>query len=151
MFSLSMLIVFQCFFNQMNKYSIKVCSFVSVICATSPAPVPIHFPGNLPRSLHLKYSFSFSVSISNSHRCVCLFPLSTSLVQRYILCLSFFLSAPFVSVTLSRSLMRFHSLSLLCQPPLAKRANVYFKRCAMHQPPPHRHSAEEKTGTTQAC
>lgn len=65
--------------------------------------------------------------------------------------LSFFLPPLSFSVTLSRSLMRFHSLSLLCQPPLAKRANVYFKRCAMHQPPPHRQSAEEKTGTTQAC
>ena len=69
------------------------------------------------------------------------------------LCLFYILSSLSfsVSATLSRSLMRFHSLSLLCQPPLAKRENVYFKRCAMHQPPPHRHSAEEKTGTTQAC
>lgn len=54
----------------------------------------------------------------------CLFLLSTRLVQ-WISFLSFFLSLPlclclYVPVTLSRSLMRFRSLSVLCQPPVAR-------------------------------
>lgn len=66
----------------------------------------------------------------------------------------FFLSSSlclFLFVTLSHSLMHIHFLSLLCQPPLAKRVNVYFKLCAMHQPPPLRRSTEENTGRNQAC
>lgn len=133
-----------------------VCSFVSVICGACTRPHSCF--RSLPDSLHLKYLFFISLSISNSHMmCMCVsYKHKCGTEDICFDFLSFFLSfQPFclclyVSVTLSCSLMRFHSLSLLCQPPFCRRANVYFKRCAMYQPPPQRHSTEEKTDTTPA-
>lgn len=132
-----------------------VCSFVSVICATSllPASVPIHFPGSLPGSPHLKYLFSLSVSFQTCTDVFVSFEHTFGAVD----CLSFFF---FLSFPLSLSVCLCHTLSLpralsFALTPLStsccKRANVYFKRCAMHKPPPHRHSTEEKTDTTHAC
>ena len=130
------------FVSFLIKCTVTVSRFAPLYLSSVPQRSCLHlspftFPGNLAHSLPLKYSFSPSVSISNSQICACLFPLSTSLVQR-ILCLPFFLSfflsiflafflslflppSSFsISVTLSCSLMRFHSLSVLCQPPLAR-------------------------------
>lgn len=82
----------------------------------------------------------------------CLFLLSTCLVQ-WISFLSF--PSPLsLSVCPCHTLSLPHALSFALSPlstSCCKRANVYFKRCAMHQPPPHRHSTEEKTDTTHAC
>lgn len=86
----------------------------------------------------------------------CLFLLSTRLVQ-WISFLSFFLSLPlclclYVPVTLSRSLMRFRSLSVLCQPPVAREQMSILSDvpCTNH---PRTDTAlhEEKTDTTHAC
>lgn len=160
-----------CFFsNQMHSYSIAVCTFVSVVWATAllPAPVPIHFswksgsfpPAEIfifPLCLHFKLS-NMCVFVSFEYQFgaedfVSAF-LSFFLPFHLSCILSFTLSPPFVFLHLCHTLLLPHALSFPLSPlstSSCKRANVYFKRCAMHQPPPHSHSAEEKTGTTHAC
>lgn len=93
--------------------------------------------------------FIFSVFLSKLYRCICLFPLRTSLVQREDFVSSspalFFLSSLCLSQSLSHSL----ALSWAFIPShffvnlVLQRANVYFKQCVMHQPPPHRHCTGE--------
>lgn len=133
---------------------------------------PFTFPGNLAHSLPLKYSFfPLCLHFKLSNMCVfvsfeyqfgaedfvsALFSsfLSFFLPFRLSCILSFTLSPPFVFLHLCHTLSLPHALSFPLTPlstSSCKRANVYFKRCAMHQPPPHSHSAEEKTGTTHAC
>ena len=99
-----------CFPMFFIKWTSTVWRFAA-LCLSSACTCP-HSLSWKPASLPSPEIFIFLLRLhfKLSHRCVCLFPLSISLVQRYILCLSFFLFSFFLSFFLPLCLC--HTLSL---------------------------------------